>query len=431
MNIFSDQQTLDDLNITGKYKPGSLFSLYNKVRTPGGERLLQQMFLHPLTEPDAINRRSYIFRYFQERNLFFPFDTAQLAAADTYLGGSGSGGLLLTLVAFVRNQVLAAALRDERHRLIVDGIRATIDVLKTLREYVTQLSGSPLGESLATTKSILADQRLAKLDAITGEKRLFRHDHLLRTVLRQEIATLFNFIHELDVYTGVTETARERDLSYAVALPKEVDILQATALRHPGLSKGVGNSISLSRESNAIFLTGANMAGKSTFMKSIGAALYLAHMGFPVAALDMRFSVREGLYSSINVSDNLMQGYSHFYAEVLRVKTVARAVASGKNLFVLFDELFKGTNVKDAYDATLAVTNGFLHYKTSFFVISTHIIELGDPLRAVWPRLQLKYLPTVLEGSRPRYTYTLEDGITADRHGMMILQQEGILQLLE
>jgi DNA mismatch repair protein MutS len=154
-------------------------------------------------------------------------------------------------------------------------------------------------------------------------------------------------------------------------------------------------------------------------------------MGFPVAATNMRFSVRDGLYSSINVSDNLAQGYSHFYAEVLRVKTVAQAVASGQHLVVLFDELFKGTNVKDAYDATLAVTNGLLHYRTCFFVISTHIIELGDPLREAWPSLQLKYLPTILEGTRPRYPYTLRDGITADRHGMVIITQEGILPLLE
>ena len=90
------------------------------------------------------------------------------------------------------------------------------------------------------------------------------------------------------------------------------------------------------------------MAGKSAFMKSFGVAVYMAHMGFPVAAEMMEFTVQDGLYTSINVSDNLNMGYSHFYAEVLRVKFVASEVAAGKNMVIILDELFKGTNVKDA-----------------------------------------------------------------------------------
>jgi len=70
----------------------------------------------------------------------------------------------------------------------------------------------------------------------------------------------------------------------------------------------VGNTISLHKDSNVAFLTGANMAGKSTWMKSVGIAVYLAHMGFPVAATGMDFSVRDGLYSSINVADNISLG---------------------------------------------------------------------------------------------------------------------------
>ena len=73
--------------------------------------------------------------------------------------------------------------------------------------------------------------------------------------------------------------------------------------------------------------------------------------------------------------------FSHFYAEVLRVKKVAEEVAAGKNLVVLFDELFKGTNVKDAYDGTLAVTAAFSKYRNCFYIVSTHIIEVGAALQ--------------------------------------------------
>jgi DNA mismatch repair ATPase MutS len=189
--------------------------------------------------------------------------------------------------------------------------------------------------------------------------------------------------------------------------------------------------LSLDKEKNMLFLTGANMAGKSTFMKAFGIAVYLAHMGFPVAAADMRFSVLDGLYSSINVPDDLNMGYSHFYAEVLRVKTVAQEVAKGSNLVVLFDELFKGTNVKDAYDATLSVTEALSAYRNCFFIISTHIIEVGHALSGRCGNVQFSFLPTVLEGHMPRYTYRLSEGITSDRQGMMIIANEGILEMLD
>ena len=171
------------------------------------------------------------------------------------------------------------------------------------------------------------------------------------------------------------------------------------------------------------------MAGKSTLMKSVGIGCYLAHMGFPVAAAKMEFSVREGLYTSINVADNIGLGYSHFYAEVVRVKQAAEAAASGKRLLLMFDELFKGTNVKDAYDGTLAVTEGFSDYQECLFIVSTHIIEVGEALKSRH-NVHFVYMPTVMDGAYPRYTYQLQEGITEDRQGMMIIRNEGILELL-
>ena len=172
------------------------------------------------------------------------------------------------------------------------------------------------------------------------------------------------------------------------------------------------------------------MAGKSTFMKSFGVAVYMAHIGFPVAAEKMEFTVQDGLYTSINVSDNLNMGYSHFYAEVLRVKFVASEVAAGKNMVIILDELFKGTNVKDAYDATVAVIEAFSIHQNCSFIISTHILEAGQTLHEKCPHFKFAYLPTVMEGRIPRYTYRLTDGITADRHGMQIITNEHIVDII-
>jgi DNA mismatch repair ATPase MutS len=199
---------------------------------------------------------------------------------------------------------------------------------------------------------------------------------------------------------------------------------------HPQVPDAVPNSLHITPEANVLFLTGANMAGKSTFMKSVSIALFLAHMGFPVAAGSMEFSVLDGMYTTINLSDDLGLGASHFYAEVLRVKKVALELAQGKNLFIVFDELFRGTNVKDAYEATIAITKGFARRRNSLFIISTHIIEAGEILKQACSNVRFVYLPTRMHGNRPVYTYTLETGITDDRHGMIIINNENILEIL-
>ncbi|MDO6432351.1 DNA mismatch repair protein [Flavitalea sp. BT771] len=432
MSFVADKQTLEDLNLLGKYRPHSIFGIFNQVKTHGGGRLLESMFNIPLTDAEAINTRAGIFQYFHRRQLAFPFSAEQVGKVENYLG-MGTGATRMTAAASVlKKKLMGSFIRDEQYQQLYEGLTATIVLLQTLRAFVDRLEekDSPYQARVLDLKALFSDGRLT--DALSSQTlsllQVARYDHLLKQGFFNEMEMVLEIIYELDLYIAVSGVARARGFAYAMAFPKEHNIFRASALRHPALDKGVGNSLAFYSESNLVFLTGANMAGKSTFMKSFGIAVYLAHMGFPVAAATLEFSVRDGLYSSINVADNLAQGYSHFYAEVLRVKTVAEAVSSGKFLVVLFDELFKGTNVKDAYDATLAVTRSFSDYRNCCFVISTHIIEVGEAL----PRdaIQFSYLPTVMEGHIPRYTYRLTEGITNDRHGMMIIENEKILDLL-
>src|SRR5690606_6510453 len=103
----------------------------------------------------------------------------------------------------------------------------------------------------------------------------------------------------------------------------------------------------------------------------------------------------------------------------------------GKRLFIAFDELFRGTNVIDAYEATLVITSAFAEKRNSIFVISTHLIEAGEVLRRNCGNLQFVYLPTRMNGNQPVYTYTLQPGITDDRHGMIIINNEKIQEILK
>jgi DNA mismatch repair ATPase MutS len=425
MKFITDKQTLDDLNLTGKFKPNSVFSLFNKVKTIGGERLLEMYFKEPLTDPAAINARSGMFRYFRDRQLRFDF--TGLTEALQYISLPGPAALPLATTALMKKKLFKALLHDEEYDRGEAGLRATVGVLKAIKSFLPQLVDYPMPEQLVGIQALLTDSRLQWLDEPLPAQFSSRHHHLVQGVFREQLEGLEELLSYWDVMVAVAGVAQDRGLHFAKALPAAAHVFRSAGVRHPALNKGVANPLDFSEQQNLLFLTGANMAGKSTLMKSFGIAVYLAHMGFPVAAAELEFSVMDGLYTSINVADNLNQGYSHYYAEVLRVKKVAEDVSAGHNLVVIFDELFKGTNVKDAYDATLEVTKALADYRNCFFIISTHIIEVADALPA---SISFAYLPTVMNGAVPEYTYQLTAGVTNDRQGMMIIKNEGILDIL-
>lgn len=172
------------------------------------------------------------------------------------------------------------------------------------------------------------------------------------------------------------------------------------------------------------------MAGKSSLLKSIGIAIYLSQLGFPVPAKHMMTSTFKGLITTINLADDVEQGHSHFYKEILRVKQVAEKLNQSKDIFVIFDELFRGTNVKDAYDASLAIIAAFAEVKTCFFVVSTHIVEVAHELSSI-ENINFRYMETIFEYTNPVNSYKLKQGITEERLGMWIVKNEGILEIIK
>lgn len=438
MSKMTDQQTVNDLALLGKYKSNSVYSLFNRVKTAGGERLLDRMFENPLPDAAAINMRSRLFQYFQRKKITLPFNNKGVRLAEEYLSIPAVSVKAGNLLYWGGKKVQAVALRDDQYDIFQEKQAAAVEMLQQLQEFLTEFDESEeslYGRQLTEVQAILSDKRLSPIQ----QARSFvpdsfvefaQRDHLLRRTLQREMERLLECIYELDVYIAVGNAAEEQGFSYATAQPGSETLLKAAGLRHPVLNNAIPNDIALDTSKNLLFLTGANMAGKSTLMKAIGISVYLAHIGFPVVADKMVFSVMDGLYTSINVSDDLSQGYSHFYAEVLRVKRAAEEVSAGKNMIVIFDELFKGTNVKDAYDATLAVTKAFSEYRNCLFIISTHIVEVGEALED-YSSVQFSYLPTIMKKEKPRYTYTLAEGISDDKHGMLIIKNEGILDIIK
>lgn len=434
-----DKQTLEDLNILGKFKTNSVFNVFNSTRTRGGERLLENMFRHPMTDAAEINHRSAIIGFFRRKKAVFPFDQEKFDLVERYLNNRAHPNRMVAFLNTCRRKFLHSIAKDLEYEMITGGLQEAVGFLNSLGAFNRSLAeeGSAYSGIREETRNLLHSKPLSWVFKGDGCQKLSlwklaAYDYSLRHVCHSQLKRLLEIVYALDVYIAVAGEAEKKGFSQAVARPFTggKNSIALANVFHPGLGGAVANDVHIDAGRNVIFLTGANMAGKSTLMKAFGIAVYLAHMGFPVAAGKMEFTVQDGLYTSINVPDNLNMGYSHFYAEVLRVKHVAEEVGSGKNLVVIFDELFKGTNVKDAYDATVAVTRAFSGHRNCSFIISTHITEAGHTLCENCSNFKFVYFPTVMEGRIPTYTYRLQEGITNDRHGMMIINNEHILEII-
>ncbi len=395
--------------------------------------MLEDMFRFPLADAAAINERSNTIRYFSARPVF-PFNTELFDIAEQYLADTDERTKLLHEGDSIVKKIGSLIAEDPAYKFVNTGVAALITIIDSLRKFIQSLDEEKaVFYGQVALMVLLAEPALAALPALKTRlsyTKLAELDVILRFKNRETLKKLLRHIYLFDVYISVGRIATERGFVFPKALAGGQHSLIIKGLYHPQLPGAVPNDMHLTPQNNVVFLTGANMAGKSTFMKSLGTAMYLAHIGFPVAAEYMEFEVMGGIYTTINLPDNLGAGTSHFYAEVLRVKKIAKELALGKNLFVIVDELFRGTNVKDAYEATIAITAGFAKKRNSMFVISTHIIEAAPVLKSQCENISFCYMPTLMDNNKPVYTYTLKEGITNDRHGMVIINNEGIIAVL-
>ena len=439
MAFKADKQTIDDLGIFGKIRENSVYGIFNKTMTSGGARVLEEMFLHPLSEVNKINERGMIIRYFQKSMIIFPFKSDLFDSIEFYLSNTDSRTRISAHEDNLERKLRNVIGTDTEYQLLYKGVLSVIEMVRTLNDFLEKLRSGDIHETYRPQTEavieILSNKVLLTCIKEKKSKKLSfsqtaSYDQDFRYNFRELIIKLLSFIYHLDVYVSVAGVSRERGYAFARALPSGDNLFKIENLYHPLIKNPIANSININKKNNMVFLTGANMAGKSTFMKAFGISAYLAHMGFPVPASAMEFSVQNGLFTTINLPDNINMGYSHFYAEVIRVKKVAESIKKSHNLIVIFDELFRGTNVKDAYDATVAVTEAFAAKKNCIFIISTHIIEAGETLKDRCDNIFFVNLPTIMEGSKPTYTFKLAEGITSDRHGMVIINNEGILDIL-
>lgn len=437
-NFITDRQTTEDLNLLGRFKKDSVINIFDKTKTRAGRQALEDMFRNPMTSAQAINERAKIFSYYKSLNREFPFDETQVELIDYYINSNTSTDALSSAMGIFTSKCKMVLANNRAYEKMLEGMgvlaKVTLGAVEMVEAFPRE--NCPDINDIDTLTSVITLDHRKKLQTIAKKSvdmslgQAISADKLLRLTLGDAVHTMMQLLAKLDLYMAVGTTAADKGFGFAEAIDAQERYIEMEGVYHPSLMKPVANDIRIDGEKNVFFLTGVNMAGKSTFMKAVSIALYLAQMGFPVPASKIRFTPVDGIFTSINVPDDIAQGYSHFYAEVLRVKSIAQRVAEGRNLFVIFDELFKGTNVKDAYDATLAVTDAYASHRNCLYIISTHIVEVGPALSEKCGNVQFRFLPTQMDGTRLIYPYKLAEGISADRHGMTIIKNEKILDII-
>lgn len=431
-----DNQTFNDLDIfTAKDGSNSIYHLFKHTRTLAARKRLTEIMQSPSNNLEDITLRRDAIKYFYDHKISFEIKNEEVDLIEFYLQSK--------FPAFKNNPLDAMAdyvtrNSSNNYYVIKTGQRYLIKLVKYLLVFIETHQNEQPSKYL----SLIFDQlrEIIENGVLLGATKLeekplsfsdvSRLDRALRGKEKESIKSLLEFVYELDVFENIALVAAAKGFSFPV-FTADCDIkLNIQGLFHPAIKHPTSNDVSLDQEQNLMFLTGSNMAGKSSLLKSLGLVVYLAHLGFPVPAAAAETTIFNGLVTTINLPDNINQGLSHYYTEVKRVKEVAEHLLEHDRMFVIFDELFRGTNVKDAFDGSSLIISELSTIKNSAFIISTHIIELASELSR-FANISFQYLDTYFESQQPVFTYKLLPGISKEALGMYIVRNEGIVEILQ
>ncbi len=198
----------------------------------------------------------------------------------------------------------------------------------------------------------------------------------------------------------------------------------AGSLGHPLLLNSTCNDISIEKCSGILLITGSNMSGKSTLLRTVGINMVLAYAGAPVCAKSFSCSIMR-IYTCMRVSDNLGENISSFYAELLRIKQIVGASKTEGTIFFLLDEIFKGTNSQDRH-AGAKVLIRQLGKAGAMGMVSTHDLELGDLERESERKVRNYHFREYYKNDEIHFDYKLRSGISNTRNAMYLIKMAGI-----
>ena len=201
-------------------------------------------------------------------------------------------------------------------------------------------------------------------------------------------------------------------------------IYKAKNLGHPLLgTTRIYNDINIEMSQNILLITGSNMSGKSTLLRTTGINLVLAYAGAPVCAESFNCSIMD-IYTCMRTSDNLEKNISSFYAELLRIKKLVSATKNKAPIFFLLDEIFKGTNSIDRHTGAKVLVSK-LSSENALGFVSTHDLELGD-IENTNKKVKNYHLKEYYKDDKLYFDYKLRPGVSTTRNALYLMKMAGL-----
>ena len=432
-----DKVTLHDLSVFHSEEFQSVFHHINLTHTNGGREYLRYILAHPLDSVKAIEQTQQTIQFLSTIIHQYPV--------------SPTNGTVLVMEKFyespinnypsdigVVNAYIYKWLNLADYSLSKFTVEHALDFVQGMEKIAALISTETASVWLSQTAERI--QQLLNKEMVQAMIQSNKKDLSTATILkfaqflkmryRNTTEELIDIHSKLDAYLSLAKAANKFHFSYPELIETNEPCIEAEGLYHFLLEVPIPYHLTLNRDANFIFLTGANMAGKSTFIKAVGLAAYMAHIGMGVPATKMKLSRLDGILSNIQVSDNILKGESFFFNEVQRIKKTIERISDGKKWLILIDELFKGTNQEDAVKCSTVVIEGLRKLPNALFVLSTHLYEIGHNLKH-HPNIQFRYFETAVQDDQLVFSYQLKEGISNDRLGYLILKREGVVGMLE